>query len=260
MKLKVIAANFKRNKRLVIWNRPNGEQWITNGHAAYLIDGMPTLTTEAMLKIFDIPESKQGEWHCDIRDMPQSIIALLEDDITRATSKVEAKPFLTSIIDANGTTNLLFGGGRGILVVNEQYVKPLYDNSDYLVYFKSTLFETNGEHIVKSPYLLCRVGFDFKAIIMPIMLGDTTINEINEISTYFINHKDEYKTQYASANIIDGIDPETGEVLDEESEEPYVQLLGDETDESQETFADDTYASESEEQPEKKTSRKRAGK
>lgn len=257
MKLKVIAANFKRNKRLTIWNRPNGEQWITNGHAAYLIDGIPSLTPEVMLKIFDIPENKQGEWHCDIAEMPLSIIALLEDDITRATSKVEAKPFLTSIIDANGTTNLLFDGGRGILAVNEQYVKPLYDNSDYLVYFKSTLFETCGEHIVKSPFLLCRVGFDFKAIIMPILLGDTTINEINEISNYFTYHKDEYRAQHATENIIDGIDTETGEVLDEE---PFVQLLGDETDEAQETFADDTDASESEEKPQKKASRKRAGK
>lgn len=215
MKLKAIAANFKRNKHLIIYNRPNGEQWITNGHAAYLIDGMPTLTPDAMLKIFDIPESKQGEWHCDIRDMPQSIIALLEDDITMATHKVESEPLKTSIIDASGTTMLLFSDHRGILAVNEQYVKPLYDNSDYLAYFKSTLIETGNEHIVKSSYLLCRVGFEFKAIIMPILLGDTTINEINEISTYFTCHKDEYKAQSATENLIDGIDPETGEVLDE---------------------------------------------
>lgn len=245
MKLKTIAAIFKRNKHLTIWNRPNGEQWITNGYAAYLIDGIPSLTPEVMLKIFDIPEDKQGEWHCKIAEMPSSIEALLDGDITQATSWVKAKPFSTSIIDANGTTGLLFGGGRGILAVNEQFVKPLYDNSDYLVYFKSTLLETNGEHIVKSTYLLCRVGFDIKAIIMPFLLGDTTMNEINEINNYFTYHKDEYAAQNTPQNLVDRIDPETGEVLDEES------------DELQETFTDD---SESEEKPQKKTSRKRAGK
>ncbi len=254
MKFKTIAANFKRNKSLTIWNRPNGEQWITNGYAAYLIEGMPPLTPEVMLKIFDIPEEKQGEWHCNIAEMPLSIAALLDGDIIRATSKVEAKPFLTSIITANGTTNLLFDGGRGILAVNEQYVKPLYDNSDYLVYFKSTLFDADGEH---GTYLLCRVGFDIKAIIAPHLLGDTTINELNEISNYFTYHKDEYTAQNTLANLVDGIDPETGEVLDEE---PFVQLLEDKTDELQETFADNTDASESEEKPQKKTSRKRAGK
>lgn len=247
MKLKSIAANFKHNKRLVIWNRTNGEQWITNGHAAYLMDGMPPLTPEFMLKIFDIPENKQGEWHCEIAEMPSSIVALLDGDITRATSIIEAKPFLTSIIDANGTTNLLFHGGCGILAVNEQYVKPLYDNSDYLVYFKSTLINTDGESVRKGTYLLCRVGFDIKAIIAPSILGDTTIGEINEISNYFIYHKDEYRKQNDPGNLID-VDPETGEVLDEEP------------DELQETFTDDTDASESEGKPQKKTSRKKAGK
>lgn len=244
MKLKTIAANFKHNKRLVIWNRTNGEQWITNGHAAYLMDGMPPLTPEFMLKIFDIPEDKQGEWHCNTAEMPSSIAAMLDGDITQATSKVEARPFAISIIDANGTTNLLFGGGCGILAVNEQYVKPLYDNSDYLVYFKSTLMHTDGESVRKGTYLLCRVGFDIKAIIAPSILGDTTIDEINKINHYFTNYKDEYTL----TNLADGIDPETGEVLDEEP------------DELQETFADDTDASESEEKPQKKTSRKRAGK
>ena len=40
MKLKTIATIFKRNKFLRIWNEPNGAQWITNGVAAYSMEGM----------------------------------------------------------------------------------------------------------------------------------------------------------------------------------------------------------------------------
>ena len=35
MKLKTIATLFKRNKRLVIYTAPNGEQWVCNGVAMY---------------------------------------------------------------------------------------------------------------------------------------------------------------------------------------------------------------------------------
>ncbi len=58
MKFKMIAAVFKRNKFLRILTMPNGIQWITNGSALYSMSGMPRMTPEMVLKIFDIPEDK----------------------------------------------------------------------------------------------------------------------------------------------------------------------------------------------------------
>jgi len=43
MKLKAVAAEFKKNRRLVIYTAKSGEQWITNGYAVYRMDGFAQL-------------------------------------------------------------------------------------------------------------------------------------------------------------------------------------------------------------------------
>lgn len=246
MKLKTIASIFKHNKSLVIWEKLNGEQWITNGHAAYVMDGMPPLTPEFMLKIFDIPKDKQGERHCEHSKIPEDVYALFVGEISNFDTR-EVTMLETSIVN-DGTTFVLFDGGADIVAVDEQLIKPLYDNSDYLRFYKREYFSAKNQ--TTTIYLLCYVGFDFKAVIASTILGERFRNEIRNISSYYNSqrYKDVQEQRHLPARKPFEINPETGEVLD------------DETDEAQETFADDTDASESEEQPEKKTSRKRAGK
>ena len=251
MKLKTIATNFKHNKKLTIWEKPNGEQWITNGYAAYLMDGMPPLTPEFMLKIFDIPEDKQGEWLCEHSIIPESVSALFVSEISPHNTQ-EVRMLETSIIN-RGTAYVLFDGGADIIVVDEQLIKPLYDNSDYLRFYKREHFSAMSD--TRTIHLLCYVGFDFKAVIASTLLGENFINEIRNISEYYNSAR--YKKVYKQRNLptygLPNVAPDTGEVL------------GDEADELQVTFKDDTDASESEadgkkEKEKQKTTHKRAGK
>lgn len=97
MKLKAIAAIFKRNKRLNILVMPNGTQWITNGVALYSMSGMPELTPAMVLKIFDIPEDKQGEWTCEVKPMPESMCEICTNGFYTTESLLEPKKQLSNM-------------------------------------------------------------------------------------------------------------------------------------------------------------------
>lgn len=216
MKLKAIATIFKRNKFLCIWNAPNGTQWITNGAAVYSMEGMPELSPATVLKIFDIPEDKQSEWNCKVEPMPSEIYDKCVD--YRAI-----KPPLDpkeAMIQCKGITYLLLSGNGEIVPIDEKFVKPLYDNKDYLRYHKCKL---NSGFAVT-----CYDGLETTAIIMPIRIGDVLAKELLEIATHFNTHHYRMIADGIAEHITPEIiaDSETGEVLDGGSDELQETLEG----------------------------------
>ncbi len=208
MKLKTIATIFKRNKYLRIWNTPNGSQWITNGVAVYSMEGMPELTPAMLLKIFDIPEDKQGEWNCEVEPMPADICEICTNYRTHKTS-LETKDVT---VQYKGVVHMLLNSSGGEIVsIDEKYIKPLYDDMDYLQFYKCDL--QNGFAVI------CHSGFETTALIMPCKMGGTLAKELLEIGMYFNS------TSYNAISEITehmptaaNVDPETGEVLDESGE------------------------------------------
>lgn len=216
MKLKAIATIFKRNKFLRIWNAPNGSQWITNGVAAYSMEGMPELSPAMLLKIFDIPEDKQADWNCEVEPMPAELYEICSD-YRRPRTSLDTK---NVTIQYNGVVNMLLSGSGEIVSIDEKYIKPLYDDMDYLRLYKCNL--QNGFAVI------CHSGFETTALIMPLRVGETLAKELLEIGRYFNS------TSYNAAlnTIIEhippaaSIDPETGEVLDGDSDELQETLEG----------------------------------
>lgn len=208
MKLKTIATIFKRNKFLRIWNTPDGSQWITNGIAAYSMEGMPELTPAMLLKIFDIPEDKQAEWNCKVEPMPAELYEVCSD-YRRPRISLDVK---NVTVQYNGVVHMLLSGNGAIVSIDEKYIKPLYDDMDYLQLYKCGL--KNGFAVI------CHSGFETTALIMPLRVGETLANELLEIGRYF----DSISYSAASSTINEHIptaadvDPETGEVSDESGE------------------------------------------
>lgn len=218
MKLKTIATIFKRFKYLRIWYIPNGEQWITNGVAVYSMEGMPTLTPAAVLKIFDIPEDKQAEWNCEVEPMPEDLCEICGD---YRTKKIPLEPKETRV-QYNGITYLLLNSENGneIVSIDEKYIKPLYDDMEYLRYFKCNL--TSGYAVILYDAL------SVKAVIMPVGLGSVLAKELLEIGKYFSSPAycavSENMTEHIPPRI--NADPETGEVLDTSSDYEQETLEG----------------------------------
>lgn len=209
MKLKTIAALFKRNKRLTIYRTPEGGQWLGNGVAMYNMRGMPHMTPEIILRIFDVPPDKHKDWICNESEMPTVIDY---EDSTSAENEVEP---LKINIEWYGDNYWLFPDGRRVYSFNEDYVKPLLDEPDYLTYHKRV---TAGGGFV----LACKIGFELMAIVAPAMLHDNEkyAEEIKCISTLYATMEREkvanaaYEIYGTQDSPPQNVDPDTGELLD----------------------------------------------
>ena len=210
MKLKTIASIFKKHKHLRILTMPNGAQWITNGYALYSMAGMPDLTPPLILKIFDIPEDKQPEWHCTVEEMSENIIGLCTDNYEiPAISLTQMKVS----IEWCGSTYLLLSGGGDIFAVDEKFVKPLYDDIEYLRFYKRDMPDGSGIGII------CYNALELIAVIMPFTPSDDFSDELKSAGLYF----DSLRYRALAESLRKGqhkpnVDPETGEVLDEDSD------------------------------------------
>ena len=154
MKLKTIASLFNRNNQLNIYTADNGEQWISNGVAVYSLRGMPHMTADIILRIFDIPPDKRDKWLTEESEIPVTIS--FEDYVIGET---EVKPFKINI-EYFGVNYWLFPDGQRVYSFNEEYLKSLLDEPDYLKFHKRT---TEGGGFI----LACKVGLELKAIILP---------------------------------------------------------------------------------------------
>lgn len=212
MKLKAIAAIFKRNKHLNILTMPSGAQWITNGFAMYSMSGMPELTPAMVLKIFDIPEDKQGEWACEVKPMPENMREIFNEGFYTTKALLETKK---ATIAYSGITYSFLGNGDDIIAIDEKYLKPLYDDMEYMQFYKRVL--SDGRYFA----IACQNALELEAIIMPCMLGEDTdmAKELLEIGVYY--NSDKYKALrkniYKSDFSYIPVNPETGEVIDEDS-------------------------------------------
>lgn len=209
MKLKTIASLFNRNKRFTIYTDPNGEQWIGNGVAIYSLRGMPHLTPDIVLRVFDVPPDKHNKWITSEDELPTAIS--FEDNDNGDT---DIEPLKINI-EWFGDNFWLFPDGRRIYSFNEDYIKPLLDEPDYLTYHKR-------ETISGGFVLACKIGFELKAVIAPAMLHDNEkyTEEITKIAALYkamerervINAAYELYGAQDTAPPPD-VDPDTGELL-----------------------------------------------
>lgn len=209
MKLKKIASIFNRNKRLIIFNAPSGEQWIGNGAAMYSLSGMPKMTPATVLRVFDVPPDKHNKWMCEESEMPTAIS--FEDN---EYGETEIEPLKTNI-ERFGDNFWLFPDGRRIYSFNDDFIKPLLDEPDYLTYHKR---ETTGGGFI----LACKIGMELKAIICPFMLHKEKdfIEEITRIADLYadMERQEIANAAYEVFNTTDAAppdtDPDTGEIMD----------------------------------------------
>ena len=214
MKLKTIAALFKRNKHLIIYTTPDGEQWVSNGIAMYSMRGMPRMSPEVVLRIFDIPPDKHNDWIRNECEMPTTI-----NYADNVNDETDIEPLKINI-EWFGNNYWLFPDGRRIYSFNEDYIKPLLDESEYLTYHKR---ETENGGFV----LICKIGFEIMAIIAPHMLhsNEKYTEEIYKIAGLYAEMErdkiinsayDIYGEQ--AENPPPNVDQDTGEILEEQTD------------------------------------------
>lgn len=174
MKIKAIASVFKQTKQLRIWNEPNGVQWLSNCAAMYSMGGMPELTPETALRIFDIPEDECAKWDCNVGPLPEP---MREAVASQQYNSTPLEPIPTTIKSGGVSFFFLKDKASGeIIPIDEKYIKPLND-SDYISFYLN-------KSVSGFEQVVCYDGLQIIAVILPVTIGDEAASEILEIGMF----------------------------------------------------------------------------
>ena len=178
MKIKAVASVFAKNKRLRLINDADGGQWVTNEVAIYKLQGLPKMTPENILRMFDVPVDKHHTWICHETDADDNTIPLSCD----YRGDVETTQYPLKVEWLEGKIFWNFVDGLGVLAIKEEYLKPLFGKIDEVTFWKRT--NPNGW-----ANLLVRDGLEVIAVIAPFKLHEdedfvTTIAQV----AYAYNH------------------------------------------------------------------------
>ena len=173
MKFNKVAAICKSRKRIALHTDPkSGAQWLGDSVAMYLLEGVPRLTPEECLRLFDIPESKHTDFYCTTDDLPTGID--FSDAINEESEEIKAKVITIGWL---GEVFRLFMDGTELYAVNDMYLAPFAGDTAYLRYHRR---EMQGGGFL----LGINVGLGLQALICPyhIHKQDPFMSEILEIT------------------------------------------------------------------------------
>lgn len=151
MNYKKIAKFIKDARNLIIWN-DDGEQWISDGIAAYPVLGMPVMSNSEMLMFLGL---------YDQADKISVLSKGLPDWIKNITYEGNFDIALGPSISEAGGICRTFYTTQGAIVLKNKYFDAVEHNADEDLI---TYQPTSG----KNPGIAVFIGFDLAAVIMPL--------------------------------------------------------------------------------------------
>jgi hypothetical protein len=169
LKLKQIESIIKPNKNVCLYMAEDA-QWIGDGCAMYPIYGMPHLTEDNILTMWDVPEEKREKWQ--FRHLGTVSLAMFND-------AVEGEQLLE-----RGLSAILVAGGlaeplrteQGVLFIYRRYLKPFDDlENGYDLYARY-------DPMTRQPIIAVKEGYSLVGIISPVaVVNDKFISELEEL-------------------------------------------------------------------------------
>ena len=165
MKIKKLAAICKKHKRAIIYERQIAgtekvQQLISDGSAAYPVFGLPRLTKESLLTIFDVEQSEWDMWHVSVYDDPKDEYY---QDVMKGEQQLE-RFYQPIVINGKLIKSVMLNGQT--VFFDDAYLNPVRDEKDILYYGRIL---DNG-----SPLITVKSGMFLQAVIMPYKIEDET--------------------------------------------------------------------------------------
>ena len=190
MKISTLKPLIQRRKVLRVFDTPGGDQWLSDGTAAYPVYNLPELDEKAALAVLDIPPEKWAEISCERTGAP----AVLSFDDVEPGERMLPKARLSCFAFDGVVMNVALTS-KGLRLYNPAYLKPLTDDNFELYERKTEAGEI---------YLAAKAGLILKGLIMTIQAP------WGELYAELANLAD--KTKEASQSYLYQVDPATGEV------------------------------------------------
>lgn len=173
MKLKKVSAIYKRSKRYVLYDKPaesgGGEQWLGDGSAAYLLEGIPRLNEDSLCRMFDISESQRDNL---IIEQAKVLEGICWGDTDANESKAEGME-LGLIYEGRELLPLM--SREGIIFLDKKYLSPFDSEGEYIgLYQRKTLY---GQ-----VYIAVKAGLLIRGVIFPVeAASDKLINQLGDL-------------------------------------------------------------------------------
>lgn len=171
MKIKSIAALCKKVRHAVIMDSASADgsivQFIGDGNAAYICDGLPTVEEESLLAIFDVPQEQRITWHVKRSNVYDML--LTSNDMPLYESRVHITYGGKELIP-------LYTHTRRIVFIDAKYLAPLADNPTMELYLRNAN---------STPVVAAKTGFIDLAIISIYKAKDKAMaEELKRIAAY----------------------------------------------------------------------------
>lgn len=75
MKFSKIAAIIKKAKTAILMTDEDGVQWLSNGAAAYKLEGMPVLDEDTVLTVLNVADDAKDKWYTEVRQDESGLLA-----------------------------------------------------------------------------------------------------------------------------------------------------------------------------------------
>lgn len=153
MKIKKVESICKSDKRITILEG-EGAQWLGNGNAMYLLDGMPVLDESTIFTLFDVAEKDREKYYLKCEPLPAGYNFGDTDDSEYLIDRI---PIALSYL---GYTVIPYRSEVGTIFIESRYLAPLHKiEGGYELYLR---YNEN-----KVPYVAVKSGLLILAIIYP---------------------------------------------------------------------------------------------
>ena len=156
MNLSAIKTLTGAGKYCTVLNTPDGRQWITEGHAAWLVEDVKIESAATMASLFNLSEKQRDKARIDIKDTTSPIYCK-EDAIGEETLEE------LGMIWLGGVPYIGLMSSRGAIWIQAELLKPVRE--DYRQYYVRWHDGDTPTVAVYDDLMTC------KAIVLPLTNG-----------------------------------------------------------------------------------------
>lgn len=121
MKVSAIKNNCRAKRIGIILNSAWGDQWITNGQSAWLVEGM-RMDQEALKSLFDLSEKQLGKWLIEERQTKDTRFTATPMEYEEKTDDAGALVYADSVfIGVRSSRGMLYIPYEAIRHIKEEY-------------------------------------------------------------------------------------------------------------------------------------------
>lgn len=152
-----------------------------NDAAIYKADGLPLFDKYNMAAALDVPARKRSDFYVETRAVPSSMD--LRDTVPGETPLTE-EPL--QVMTADDLTLQPLSGSEGVLWVDARYLAPIEDSTQLVL--------TRRESLDGTPYIAVKDGMFLQALILPVAIGEQTVDNLRRLCAQAERHADDNGT------------------------------------------------------------------